>query len=207
MPEFFSISLPRLQQTMGHENGCQQDRLWRGTQQLVLLALTSTERHIAAWFGTLAEQSSNLLAYLAVLTRSQTRTTDIGVPQEDADRHSEEEKRVGTPKESTVTHDSICLHDYMSRYGRFDEIHTDPGTDFKSKILEQLNKWYGITHVFSLIDRHESNGAKRVIKEVIRHLAALVNDERVVKRWAEPDYISSVRLLCNSTPLSERGGY
>ena len=303
-------------------------------QQLTLLALTSTERHIAAWFDTLIGQSTNLLASLAVLTRSQARATDIELIRENPDQLSEEEERVDTStpvddtddfsslppqeliqlvhngkkghwgayrtwailndtfpghnipfrviqdfvqqcpicqkfnqpmrqnklssqyrtiksmvfrkalgidhvsvtpisegeyggykgitvivnlftghaelypyKESTATHDSICLHDYMSRYGRFDEIHTDPGTDFKSKILEQLNKWYGITHVFSLIDRHESNGAERVIKEVIRHLAALVNDERVVKRWAEPDYISSVRLLCNSTPLSERGGY
>ena len=110
-------------------------------------------------------------------------------------------------KESTAMHDSICLHDYMSRYGRFDEIRTDPGTDFKSKILEQLNKWYGITHVFSLVDRHQSNGAERVIQEVVRHLSALVNDERVITNWAQPEYISSVRLLCNSTPLSERGGY
>ena len=76
-----------------------------------------------------------------------------------------------------------------------------------SKILEQLNEWYGITHIFSLVDRHESNGAVRVIHEVTRHLSALVNDKRVVTSWAQPEYISSVRLLCNSTPLSERGGY
>ena len=59
-----------------------------------------------------------------------------------------------TNKESTAKHDAICIHDYMIRYGRFDEFRTDPGTDFKSEILEQLNRWYGITHVFSLVDRH-----------------------------------------------------
>ena len=32
-----------------------------------------------------------------------------------------------------------------------DEVHTDPGTDFKAKILDQFNRWYGITHMFSLI--------------------------------------------------------
>ena len=303
--------------------------------ELVANALTSTERHQAAWFGMDSEQSSKLFATLAVMTRSQAKREDKDVPFS-ADLpgvhdHNEEEERVGTPiddtdfssltpqelialvhngkkghwgayrtwvtlndtfpghgipfrtvqefvqhcpicqkfnhpmrhnklrsqyrtiksmifrkaigidhvtitptsegeyggykgitvlvnlfsghaelypyKESTAMHDAICLHDYMSRYGRFDEIRTDPGTDFKSKILEQLNEWYGITHIFSLVDRHESNGAERVIQEVTRHLSALVNDKRVVTSWAQPEYISSVRLLCNSTPLSERGGY
>ena len=34
-------------------------------------------------------------------------------------------------KESTGEHDAKCLHDYFSRKGVFDEIRTDPGTDFK----------------------------------------------------------------------------
>ena len=57
------------------------------------------------------------------------------------------------------------------------------------------------------LDRRESSGAERAMQEAIRHLSALVNDERVVTSWAQPEHTSSVRLLCNSTPLSERGGY
>ena len=45
-------------------------------------------------------------------------------------------------------HDAICLYDYMSRYGKFDEIRADPSADFKSKTLEQLSKWRGFTHTF-----------------------------------------------------------
>lgn len=56
-------------------------------------------------------------------------------------------------KESTAKHDVVSIHDCMSRYGRFDEIRTDPGTDFKSESLEQLNRWYGIMHVFRLVGR------------------------------------------------------
>ena len=110
-------------------------------------------------------------------------------------------------KHSTGEHDALCLHDYFSRYGRFDEVHTDPGTDFKSKILEQFNRWYGITHIFSLIDRHESNGCERVIQEVIKHLSALLQEERIVDKWDEEEVISSIRLLINSAPLSERGNF
>ena len=110
-------------------------------------------------------------------------------------------------KELTGEHDCRCLHDYFSRNGVFDDIRTDPGSDFKSKILESLEKWYGINHVFSITDRHESNGVERMIAEVIRHLSALVQDERLAERWSEPDIISSLRFILNTTPLSERGGY
>ena len=51
-------------------------------------------------------------------------------------------------KESAAMHDAICLYDYMSRYGKFDEIRADPSADFKSKTLEQLSKWRGFTHTF-----------------------------------------------------------
>ena len=110
-------------------------------------------------------------------------------------------------KNSTAEHDAVCLHDYFSRYGRFDEVHTDPGTDFKAKILDQFNRWYGITHIFSLIDRHESNGCERVIQEVIKHLSALLQEERIVDTWDEKEVIASIRFIINSSPLSERGGY
>ena len=43
-------------------------------------------------------------------------------------------------KNSTAEHDAVCLHDYFSRYGRFDEVHTDPGTDFIHGIGMELRK-------------------------------------------------------------------
>ena len=46
-----------------------------------------------------------------------------------------------------------------------------------------------------------------MIAEVIRHLSALVQDERLAERWSEQDIISSLRFILNTTPLSERGGY
>ena len=110
-------------------------------------------------------------------------------------------------KELTGEHDCRCLHDYFSRNGVFDEIRTDPGADFKSKILESLERWYGINHVFSITDRHESNGVERVNAEVIRHLSALVQDERIAEKWSDSENISSLRFILNTTPLSERGGY
>ena len=39
----------------------------------------------------------------------------------------------------------------------------------------------GVTHVFSVVDRHESNEAERVIQEVFRQISAMVNEERVME--------------------------
>ena len=73
--------------------------------ELVANALTSTERHQAAWFGMDSEQSSKLFATLAVMTRSQAKREDKDVPIS-ADLpgvhdHNEEEERVGTPIDDT----------------------------------------------------------------------------------------------------------
>lgn len=38
-----------------------------------------------------------------------------------------------------------------------------------------------------------------MIQEVVRHISAMVHEARVVKKWSNPEYISSVRLLCNSS--------
>ena len=40
--------------------------------------------------------------------------------------------------------------------------------------------WREVTHVFSLEDRHESNGAERVIQEVVRYISAMVHKARAV---------------------------
>ena len=39
----------------------------------------------------------------------------------------------------------------------------------------------GVTHVFSVVDRHESNEVERVIQEVFRQISAMVNEERVME--------------------------
>ena len=45
-----------------------------------------------------------------------------------------------------------------------------------SQVMKLVTKYLGIEkHVVSLVDRHESNGVERVIREVLRHLSALVN--------------------------------
>ena len=59
----------------------------------------------------------------------------------------------------------------------------------------------GVTHVFSVVDRHESNEAERVIQEVFRQISAMVNEERVAEDWFNSEYILCLHLFAHSTML------
>ncbi len=46
-----------------------------------------------------------------------------------------------------------------------------------------------------------------MIQEVKRHLRAIVLDENLMGSWSDPLTLSTVEMIINVTPLSERGGY
>ena len=102
---------------------------------------------------------------------------------------------------------SIAVFRFICDHGLIDEIHSDPGSDLTSKLIENLNKYLGLKHIFSLVDRHESNGVERVNQEILRHLRALVFEERVMKIWSKNTVLPIVKFILNNTPLSERGGF
>ena len=70
--------------------------------------------------------------------------------------------------------------------------------------ISNLKKWLGIPHHISLIGRHESNGTEHVNASFVGHLRRLVNDERLVHRWASDTVLP---LINHATmPNSELGG-
>ena len=71
----------------------------------------------------------------------------------------------------------------------FDALASDPSSVFMSDVIAQLNKWLGITHKVSLIDRHESNGCEATSREILRHLKCLVADERIMDNWSDDIFL------------------
>ena len=100
---------------------------------------------------------------------------------------------------------AMVLFQYFTTFGLFEEVWSDPGSDLMSETIEQLNKWLGIRHVVSLVDRHESNGVEGSNKRLLRHFKTLVHDERLVNRWSDPTILCLVTFALNDAINSGTG--
>jgi hypothetical protein len=97
------------------------------------------------------------------------------------------------------------LFRYATTFGVFDVLISDPGSDLTSGAISQLNNWFGIHHRISIVNRHESNGVEGANKQVLRHLRALICDERVKDRWSDASVLCWVQFLMNKYDTSECG--
>jgi hypothetical protein len=100
---------------------------------------------------------------------------------------------------------ATALFSFAVTYSVFDFLISDPGSEFTSETIECLNKWFGIHHRFSLVDRHESNGVEGGNKQVLRHVRALICDERIKDRWSDITVIGWITFIMNSFDDSESG--
>jgi len=108
-------------------------------------------------------------------------------------------------KDYTAQTLAVALFQYFTTFGVFEEDWSDPGSDLMSEMVQQLNRWLGIKHVVSLVDRHESNGVEGTNKQLLRHLKTLVHDERIVQKWSDPTVLCLVVFMLNDAINSETG--
>jgi hypothetical protein len=71
--------------------------------------------------------------------------------------------------------------------------------------MAHLTKWFGLRQIFSLVDRHESNGVECPSKLVLTLLRALVHDERIVDRWSDPNVLPLISFTINTFVSAETG--
>jgi hypothetical protein len=82
---------------------------------------------------------------------------------------------------------------------------SDPGSDFTSQVVTELNSWFGVHHRVSLTDRHESNGVEGANRDILRHIRAFLSESRLKDRWSEPNIIAWCSFIMNKFDDSESG--
>jgi hypothetical protein len=108
-------------------------------------------------------------------------------------------------KDYTAETAATALFKHICDYGMVDTVVSDPGSAFTSEVVEQVLKWLGPKHVISLVDVHTSNGVEPANREILRHLKALIYDERILNRWSDDTVFPIIKFLLNSHVSSETG--
>jgi hypothetical protein len=98
------------------------------------------------------------------------------------------------------------IFEYSARNGRYRGFATDPGSTFKSKLVESLvNKWLRVSHKISLVDKHESNGVEQNIRKTIHFLKTLCNSEGARELWDQPEFYLACEAVLNDYADYETG--
>lgn len=107
--------------------------------------------------------------------------------------------------EHTALNTARALLQCFATYGRFDELASDPGTEFTAEVTDHLLRWLGVDHRLSLVARHEGNGVEGTNRSILRHVRTLCMDRFCKDRWSDPEVLSLVQYVLNSQRSIETG--
>jgi hypothetical protein len=100
-------------------------------------------------------------------------------------------------------HTATAMFLHYTRYGAFEEVLTDPGSDFMSETIVLLNTYLGQEQKVSKVGRHQSNGVEPTNKKILGLIRTLAHDERIRHDWSDPTIIGMIEYACNSQYHSE----
>jgi len=100
---------------------------------------------------------------------------------------------------------ALCCLQYCALFGYFDEFKSDPGSDFTSRVIAQLNVYLGQRHVVTHTAHPEANGVERSNQKLLYYLRSLTSDLRFRDRWSHPQVLSLIQHAVNNDSNSETG--
>jgi len=79
-----------------------------------------------------------------------------------------------------------ALISYIQTFGQPSQLLSDNGAQYASDVVAELCKILGTEHVRTIPHSHQENAiVERVNKEILRHLRALVYDDKTIGKWSK----------------------
>jgi hypothetical protein len=94
--------------------------------------------------------------------------------------------------------------DLLANFVHTDSIISDQGPDLTSNLMCILTEWMQTRHQFSITDMH-TNGVERILKEMQRHLRAMVYYEWIKDIFADKTMLPAIQFLLNDEVSSQTG--
>jgi len=98
---------------------------------------------------------------------------------------------------------AMCMLQYACTFGYFEEFRSDPGSDFTSAVVAQLNLYLGQNHVVTHVARPQANGVERTNGKILYYLRAITSDLKFRARWSSPMVLSLAEYMVNTDSNSE----
>ena len=86
------------------------------------------------------------------------------------------------------------------KLGHITHMTSDPGSDFTSHLLNEVNNILGIKHRLGLVDRPQGTGIERDVAEVKRFLRSLTAHSDMQHDWSTPRILGVAEFLINNDP-------
>jgi transposase InsO family protein len=102
-------------------------------------------------------------------------------------------------KDNSAASIAKSLFQLFGRYGMVREIQSDNGGNLASGVIDELMKWMGMKHRYTLPYRPEANGiAERVNSSLLKHLNGFIMELRIKPDWSV--VLPLVQRIINATP-------
>jgi hypothetical protein len=98
-----------------------------------------------------------------------------------------------------------ALYSYRMLYGHIARLVSDPGSDYTSDIVRIYNRFTGVDHQITDVDRPQANGTERKVQEVKRFLRQLAVTPALQRSWSKPRTLHHAACLVNENPDESTG--
>jgi hypothetical protein len=98
-----------------------------------------------------------------------------------------------------------AMFNHYVTYGQFDQVITDPGSDYMSGSIIILHKFLAQEKLVTLVDVHTGIGVEPTNKKVKNFLQTLTHDLRLRDTWSDPTVLGLIAHACNSQRHAETG--